>query len=117
MVIYPRFGSGSLPCPHPLTHPLTRLLRPVPQVSDVAVVTATRDGMNLVPYEYVVCRQGPEAAEAARQSMLVVSGGQGVPKRRSRTLSVATHHSTVELPGWRLGCCSCIVDSYVTMYC
>lgn len=46
------------------------------QVADVAVVTATRDGMNLVPYEYVVCRQGPpgEAAEARRESMLVVSG-------------------------------------------
>jgi trehalose 6-phosphate synthase/phosphatase len=28
-------------------------------VSDVAVVTATRDGMNLVPYEYILCRQGP----------------------------------------------------------
>lgn len=28
-------------------------------VADVAVVTATRDGMNLVPYEYVICRQGP----------------------------------------------------------
>lgn len=27
-------------------------------IADVAVVTATRDGMNLVPYEYVVCRQG-----------------------------------------------------------
>ena len=26
-------------------------------VSDAAVVTATRDGMNLVPYEYIVCRQ------------------------------------------------------------
>ena len=26
--------------------------------ADVAVVTATRDGMNLVPYEYIVCRQG-----------------------------------------------------------
>jgi trehalose 6-phosphate synthase/phosphatase len=25
-------------------------------VADVAVVTATRDGMNLLPYEYVVCR-------------------------------------------------------------
>jgi trehalose 6-phosphate synthase/phosphatase len=29
-------------------------------VADCAVVTATRDGMNLVPYEYVACRQGPE---------------------------------------------------------
>ena len=27
-------------------------------VADVAVVAATRDGMNLVPYEYIVCRQG-----------------------------------------------------------
>lgn len=27
-------------------------------IADCAVVTATRDGMNLVPYEYVVCRQG-----------------------------------------------------------
>jgi hypothetical protein len=50
----------------------------------VAVVTATRDGMNLVPYEYVVCRQGPAQAAAPgngaaaappdkRHSMLVVS--------------------------------------------
>lgn len=28
-------------------------------IADVAVVTATRDGMNLMPYEYIVCRQGP----------------------------------------------------------
>ena len=27
-------------------------------VADVAVVAATRDGMNLVPYEYIVSRQG-----------------------------------------------------------
>ena len=27
-------------------------------IADVAVVTATRDGMNLVPYEYIVCREG-----------------------------------------------------------
>jgi trehalose 6-phosphate synthase/phosphatase len=45
----------------------------------VAVVTATRDGMNLVPYEYVVCKQGPPGwAEPGHksQSMLVVSGAQ-----------------------------------------
>lgn len=48
-------------------------------VADVAVVTATRDGMNLVPYEYVVCRQGPEVDDVTsrRESMLVVSGGWG----------------------------------------
>lgn len=42
--------------------------------ADVAVVTATRDGMNLVPYEYVTCRQGPDGdASSRRDSMLVVS--------------------------------------------
>jgi trehalose 6-phosphate synthase/phosphatase len=48
-------------------------------VADVAVVTATRDGMNLVPYEYVVCRQGPDEDEVppVRESMLVVSGAVG----------------------------------------
>ncbi|GFR42321.1 hypothetical protein Agub_g3228 [Astrephomene gubernaculifera] len=50
-------------------------------IADCAVVTATRDGMNLVPYEYVVCRQGPDSwdggsvngASGKRESMLVVS--------------------------------------------
>ena len=48
--------------------PVVWLDRPVPlyekialySIADVAVVTATRDGMNLVPYEYIVCRQGPK---------------------------------------------------------
>jgi hypothetical protein len=45
-------------------------------VADCAVVTATRDGMNLVPYEYVVCRQGPysDTDTEPKDSMLVVSG-------------------------------------------
>lgn len=43
-------------------------------IADCAVVSATRDGMNLVPYEYVVCRQGPDSdEESKRASMLVVS--------------------------------------------
>jgi trehalose 6-phosphate synthase/phosphatase len=50
-------------------------------VADVCVVTATRDGMNLAPYEYITCRQGPhdEAEGTAdgfalpRQSSLIVS--------------------------------------------
>ncbi|KAF8070915.1 TPS5 [Scenedesmus sp. PABB004] len=45
-------------------------------IADVAVVTATRDGMNLVPYEYVVCRQGPpgwDPPDHKPGSMLVVS--------------------------------------------
>ena len=36
-------------------------------VADVEVVAATRDGMNLVPYEYIVCRQGqPVCPDLAR---------------------------------------------------
>ncbi|GIL85506.1 hypothetical protein Vretimale_13398 [Volvox reticuliferus] len=48
-------------------------------IADCAVVTATRDGMNLVPYEYIVCRQGPDGWDSGsgpgvrRESMLVVS--------------------------------------------
>nr|AKA43768.1 trehalose-6-phosphate synthase [Dunaliella viridis] len=50
-------------------------------IADCVVVTATRDGMNLVPYEYIVCRQGPDTPPGAgstvesgpRDSMLVVS--------------------------------------------
>ena len=37
-------------------------------IADVAVVTATRDGMNLMPYEYIVCREA-----ATEPSMMVVS--------------------------------------------
>ena len=46
--------------------PVVWLDRPVPlyervalySVADCALVTCVRDGMNLVPYEYTVCRQG-----------------------------------------------------------
>lgn len=42
-------------------------------MANAVVVTATRDGMNLVPYEYIVCRQGTPGLQH-RTSMLVVSG-------------------------------------------
>ena len=50
-------------------------------VAECCIVNAVRDGMNLVPYNYIVCRQGtPEMDKAmgvttgsARTSMLVVS--------------------------------------------
>lgn len=47
-------------------------------VAECCVVTAVRDGMNLIPYEYIVCRQGctyPDATlnSAPRKSMLIVS--------------------------------------------
>ena len=46
-------------------------------VADVAVVTATRDGMNLVPYEYIVCRQGmkvPLGVPSQAQDFALLSG-------------------------------------------
>lgn len=54
-----KYSSGSY-------QPIVWIERPVSlyekialySIADVAVVTATRDGMNLVPYEYIVCRQG-----------------------------------------------------------
>ncbi|KAK4741335.1 hypothetical protein SAY87_024923 [Trapa incisa] len=50
-------------------------------LAECCIVNAVRDGMNLVPYKYIVCRQGtPKMDEAmglaedtARKSMLVVS--------------------------------------------
>lgn len=48
-------------------------------VAECVVVTAVRDGMNLTPYEYIVCRQGVSGAETdsgvggPAKSMLVVS--------------------------------------------
>ena len=48
-------------------------------IAECVAVTAVRDGMNLTPYEYIVCRQGVSGAETSsdlsgpRKSMLVVS--------------------------------------------
>ncbi|GFZ16586.1 trehalose phosphatase/synthase 5 [Actinidia rufa] len=50
-------------------------------ISECCLVTAVRDGMNLIPYEYVVCRQGNKKLDdtlglnpsATKKSMLVVS--------------------------------------------
>lgn len=57
-------------------------------IADVLVVSATRDGMNLAPYEYIVCRQGapedndqPAAVGSGKTSMLVLSGTVLPPAR------------------------------------
>lgn len=48
-------------------------------IAECVVVTAVRDGMNLTPYEYIVCRQGISGTESGldfsgpKKSMLVVS--------------------------------------------
>ncbi|KAI3693785.1 hypothetical protein L1987_76737 [Smallanthus sonchifolius] len=50
-------------------------------ISECCLVTAVRDGMNLIPYEYVICRQGNDKLDETlgvnplipKKSMLVVS--------------------------------------------
>lgn len=50
-------------------------------IAECCVVAAVRDGMNLIPYEYIVCRQGTSELDASfglpsdapKRSMLVVS--------------------------------------------
>jgi trehalose 6-phosphate synthase/phosphatase len=59
-------------------------------LADVVVVTATRDGMNLVPYEYIVCRQGVPGLQQ-RTSMLVVSGAARLRPRRFAFRSGGSH--------------------------
>ncbi|CAO2829239.1 unnamed protein product [Amaranthus hypochondriacus] len=69
--------------------PIVLIDRPVPRfeksayyaVAECCLVNAVRDGMNLVPYKYIVCRQGTPALDEAlgiepdtpHTSMLVVS--------------------------------------------
>ena len=54
-------------------------------VADVALVTATRDGMNLVPYEYVTCRQGPPGLEGEEEAAREL--GFPVPRQSSLIIS------------------------------
>lgn len=50
-------------------------------IAECCLVTAVRDGMNLIPYEYIICRQGNEKLDetlglnptSQKKSMLVVS--------------------------------------------
>lgn len=44
-------------------------------ISDCLVLSATRDGMNLAPYEYVACREGVKSfTEKPQTSMIILSG-------------------------------------------
>ncbi|KAL7133047.1 hypothetical protein ABFS83_12G115100 [Erythranthe nasuta] len=42
-------------------------------LADCCIVNAVRDGMNLIPYKYIVCRDGSNKSDSPRTSMLVVS--------------------------------------------
>ena len=69
-------------------------------VADVSVVTATRDGMNLAPYEYITCRQGPENEAQGttdgfalpRQSALIISEFTGCSPSLSGAIRVNPWH-------------------------
>ncbi|XP_072966877.1 probable alpha,alpha-trehalose-phosphate synthase [UDP-forming] 8 [Typha angustifolia] len=61
--------------------------------ADCCIVTAIRDGMNLIPYEYIVCRQGSELMDRERcisshSSMLILSEFIGCSQTLSRALCV-----------------------------
>ena len=82
-------------------------------IADCAVVTATRDGMNLVSYEYVACREGPLDEENGeetsgptygpqpRNSMLVVSEFVGCSPSLSGAIRVRVPRGRLATP-WSL---------------
>ncbi|CAK9321126.1 unnamed protein product [Citrullus colocynthis] len=63
-------------------------------VAECVVVTAVRDGMNLTPYEYVVCRQGTSGSDYStetngpQKSMLVISEFMGCSPSLSGAIRV-----------------------------
>ncbi|KAI3437768.1 hypothetical protein D9Q98_000215 [Chlorella vulgaris] len=59
-------------------------------IADVVVVTATRDGMNLVPYEYVVCRQGPASQNGSGPASAAASEGSAGAGNGSAAAAAAT---------------------------
>ena len=67
-------------------------------VADCCVVTATRDGMNLSPYEYVACRQGPLEAGDEEEEGGNGGAGSGPPSGvgaagAASAVSTSHHHA------------------------
>ncbi|GMJ04538.1 TREHALOSE -6-PHOSPHATASE SYNTHASE S6 [Hibiscus trionum] len=83
-------------------------------VAECCLVTAVRDGMNLIPYEYIISRQGNERLDtvlgldlsAPRKSMLVVSEFIGC----SPSLSGA-----IRVNPWNISAVSDAMDSALAM--
>lgn len=57
-------------------------------IAECVVVTAVRDGMNLTPYEYIVCREGVSGMGEAKKSMLVLSEFIGCSPSLSEAIRV-----------------------------
>ncbi|KAK2992598.1 hypothetical protein RJ640_027911, partial [Escallonia rubra] len=99
-----QFGKTKVHDQFEKTKPVILIDRPVGRskksayyaVAECCIVNAVRDGMNLVPYKYVVCRQGtPQLDEAMgvkmdcpRTSMLVMSEFIGCSPSLSETIRV-----------------------------
>ena len=83
-------------------------------VAECCIVNAVRDGMNLVPYKYIVCRQGTaqldktlgKMTDSPRTSMLVVSEFIGC----SPSLSGA-----IRVNPWDIGAVADALNSAITM--
>ena len=90
-------GDGDAAPPPPYL-PIVYLQRTAPlyervalyAAADVVVVTATRDGMNLTPYEYVACRQGAADAADARGSAGGGPPGSSAPTPRPTSTLVVS---------------------------
>ncbi|XP_044492989.1 probable alpha,alpha-trehalose-phosphate synthase [UDP-forming] 9 isoform X2 [Mangifera indica] len=86
-------------------------------IADCCIVNAVRDGMNLVPYKYIVCREGTPSLDAAigrnsespRTSMLVVSEFIGCSPSLSGAIRV--NPWDIEAVGDALHLAVCLSDS------
>ncbi|KAM0938360.1 putative alpha,alpha-trehalose-phosphate synthase (UDP-forming), Trehalose-phosphatase [Dioscorea sansibarensis] len=56
-------------------------------IAECVVVTAVRDGMNLIPYEYIVCRQGISGSETSQDSGSETSQDSGSVKKSMLVVS------------------------------
>lgn len=92
--------------------PIVWLERPVPlyerialySIADVAVVTATRDGMNLMPYEYIVCRQGPSAAEDGSDAVQQAAAAAVAAAQNNTSTDMQQRHASMLVVSEFVGC-------------
>lgn len=59
-------------------------------LAEVCVVTAVRDGMNLIPYEYIVCREGGDPQKRPEPAAQGGPSGFGILKERKKSMIVVS---------------------------
>ena len=98
--------------------PVVLIERTVPLYERVAlynlaraiILTATRDGMNLVPYEYIVCREGPPSVShlSLLSSVLLVCFDRWVQLYfclECRACCIRSNHAGFSQPAQQCSCC------------